>query len=194
MKPPDILEITLKVAGIFEKIGIAYHIGGSLASSAFGIPRATLDVDLVADIKPQHISHLYEYLKDEFYVDVDMIRDAVNRESSFNIIHLESMFKLDIFILKDHPFYRKAFERRVQKNISDDETKKTFFNTPEDIILNKLVWYKSGGEVSDRQWNDILGVLKVQGVQLDKDYLMQWARELGVTHLLERALDEAGLS
>lgn len=192
MKPPDIIELTLKVAEIFERLGIAYHIGGSLASSAFGIPRATLDVDLVADIKPQHILHLHESLKDEFYVDANMIRDAVSRRSSFNIIHLESMFKVDIFILKDHPFYRKAFERRVQKDISDDKTGKTFFSTPEDIILNKLEWYKSGGEVSDRQWNDILGVLKVQGIQLDRAYLKQWAKELSVINLLEKAFDEAG--
>lgn len=83
-----------------------------------------------------------------------MIREAITRRSSFNIIHLESMFKVDIFVLKDHPFYRKAFERRIQKRVSDDETRKIFFSTPEDIILNKLEWYKAGGGVSDRQWSD----------------------------------------
>src|SRR3972149_7254032 len=192
MKLTDIIEVVLKVTGTLERLGIAYHIGGSLASSAFGIPRATLDIDIVADIKAQHISQLYEYLKDEFYIDVDMIKDAVSRQSSFNIIHLESMFKVDIFILKDQAFYHRAFERRIQKNITDDETKKIFFSTPEDIILNKLVWYKSGGEVSDRQWSDILGVLKVQGTKLDLAYMKHWAKELNIKGLLEKAFDEAG--
>jgi hypothetical protein len=193
MKLPDIIEVTLKVVKVFEKLGIAYHIGGSLASSAFGIARSTLDVDIVADIKPEQVTDLSENLRGEFFVDSEMILDAIQKQSSFNLIHLETLFKVDIFPLKNHPFDQEAFSRRHQKAISEDASNQLFFATPEDIILHKLTWYRSGGEVSDRQWNDVLGVLKVQGDQLDIVYLNQWAKELSVSELLKRAIDEAGI-
>ena len=193
MKQPEIIEITLKVIAIFEKLGIRYSIGGSLASSAFGIPRATMDIDIVADIKQENVPLLQECLEKEFYADMDMIREAVRRKSSFNIIHLESLYKVDIFILQEHPFDLQALARRVQKKVSEDTSQEPFFSTPEDIILNKLKWYQDGGGVSDRQWNDILGVLKVQGKDLDMPYLSEWAEKLNLSALLARAIEEAGV-
>jgi hypothetical protein len=193
MKLPDIIEVTLKVVKVFEELGIAYHIGGSLASSAFGIARSTLDVDIVADIKPEQASDIYENLRGEFYVDPEMIINAIQKESSFNLIHLETLFKVDIFPLKNHPFDQQAFQRRLQKSFSEDASQQLFFATPEDIILHKLVWYKTGEEVSDRQWIDVQGVLKVQGDQLDMAYLNHWAKELGVSELLKKAIDESGI-
>ncbi len=193
MKLPDIIEVTLKVVKVFEKLGIPYHIGGSLASSAFGIARSTLDVDIVADIKPEQASDISKNLREEFYIDSEMILNAIQKQSSFNLIHLETLFKVDIFPLKDHPFDRQVFSRRLQKAISEDASNQLFFATPEDIILHKLAWYKAGEEVSDRQWNDVLGVLKVQGHQLDMTYLNQWAKELSVSELLNKAIDEAGI-
>jgi len=193
MKPPDIIEVTLKVVKVFEKLNITYYIGGSLASSAFGVARATLDVDVVADITLEKASFIEEFLKEEFYVDIEMIRNAIHQQSYFNLIHLETIFKIDVFILKNLPFYQQAFSRRIQKATSEDTSQKLFFATPEDIILSKLEWYKSGKEASDRQWNDILGVLKVQGSQLDKTYLEHWAEELSVSRLLEKAFSDAGI-
>jgi len=193
VKQPELIEITLKVIAIFEKLGIRYSIGGSLASSAFGIPRATMDIDIVADIKQENVPLLQECLEKEFYADMDMIREAVRRKSSFNIIHLESLYKVDIFILQEHPFDLQALARRVQKRVSEDNPQEPFFSTPEDIILNKLKWYKDGGGVSDRQWNDILGVLKVQGKDLDMPYLSEWAEKLNLSALLARAIEEAGV-
>jgi hypothetical protein len=193
MKLPDIIEVTLKVIKVFEKVGIAYHIGGSLASSAFGMARSTLDVDIVADIKPEQADEIYESLKAEFYVDSEMIINAIQKESSFNLIHLETLFKVDIFPLKRLPFDQQAFSRRLKKAFSEDASRQIFFATPEDIILRKLTWYKAGEEVSDRQWNDVLGVLKVQGDQLDMIYLKYWARELSVSELLKKAIDESGI-
>jgi hypothetical protein len=193
MKLPDIIEVTLKVVKIFEKLGIAYHIGGSLASSAFGIARSTLDVDIIADIKPEQTSDVTENLREEFYVDSEMILTAIQKQSSFNLIHLDTLFKVDIFPLKNHPYDQQAFSRRLQKPISEDASGQLFFATPEDIILHKLNWYKAGEEVSDSQWNDVLGVLKVQGDQLDMTYLNQWAKELSVSELLKKAIDEAGI-
>jgi len=193
VKQPELIEITLKVIAIFEKLGIRYSIGGSLASSAFGIPRATMDIDIVADIKQENVPLLQECLEREFYADMDMIREAVRRKSSFNIIHLESLYKVDIFILQEHPFDLQALARRVQKKVSEDTSQEPFFSTPEDIILNKLKWYQDGGGVSDRQWNDILGVLKVQGKDLDMPYLSEWAEKLNLSALLARAIEEAGV-
>lgn len=191
MKSPDIFQVTLKVLEVFEKLKIPYYIGGSLASSAFGVPRATLDVDLVADIRPEDATVISQLLDDEFFIDVDMILKAIQDRSSFNIIHLETMFKIDIFILKERAFDQMAFSRRVQKSLSEESSRKFIFATPEDIILNKLEWYQAGGNVSDRQWNDIIGVLKVQGRQLDFAYLRRWANKLGISSLLKRAIDEA---
>jgi hypothetical protein len=193
MKLPDIIEVTLKVVKVFEKLDIAYQIGGSLASSAFGIARSTLDVDIVADIKSDQASNIYENLKGEFYVDSEMILHAIQKQSSFNLIHLETLFKVDVFPLKKHPFEQQAFQRRLQKAISEDTSQLLFFSTPEDIILHKLTWYKAGEGISDRQWNDALGVLKVQGVQLDMDYLKHWAKELSVSELLKKAIHESGI-
>jgi hypothetical protein len=191
MKSPDIFQVTLKVLEVFEKLNIPYYIGGSLASSAFGVPRATLDVDLVADIRPEDATVISQLLDDEFFIDVDMILKAIQDRSSFNIIHLETMFKIDIFILKERAFDQMAFSRRVQKSLSEESSRKFIFATPEDIMLNKLEWYQAGGNVSDRQWNDIIGVLKVQGRQLDFAYLRRWANKLGISSLLKRAIDEA---
>lgn len=193
MKLPDIIEVTLKVVRVFEKLGVAYHIGGSLASSAFGIARSTLDVDIVADIKPEQVTDLSENLREEFYADSEMILNAIQKQSSFNLIHLETLFKVDIFPLKSHPFDQQAFSRRLRRALSEDASRQLFFATPEDIILHKLTWYKAGEEVSDRQWNDVQGVLKVQGDQLDMVYLNHWAKELGISELLEKAINEAGI-
>jgi hypothetical protein len=194
MKPLDIIEIIFRVVNVFEKLGVAYHIGGSLASSAFGIARATLDVDIVADIKSKQVTPFVESLREEFYVDAEMINDAIKRHSSFNLIHFETMFKVDVFVLKNRPFDRQAFSRRIQRPVSENGLLQLFFATPEDIILNKLEWFKKGGEVSDRQWSDVLGVMKVQGAELDTSYLKQWAEKLGIFNLLEKALKDAGIS
>lgn len=194
MKTTDIIEVTFKVVNVFEKLGIPYYLGGSLASSAFGIPRSTLDADIVADIKSEQVAYMEELLKREFYIDTEMINHAILHKSSFNLIHLEMLFKIDIFILKDRPFDRQVFIRRVQRAVSEDASQKLFFAAPEDIILHKLEWYKAGGEVSDRQWNDVLGILKVQGTHLDMSYLNKWAKGLGISDLLKKALDEAGMS
>lgn len=194
MIPPDIIEVTRKVVQVFEKLGIRYHVGGSLASSSYGVARSTLDVDIVADVKAEQAEKIYGLLKEEFYVGARMIQDAVRHRSSFNLIHLETMFKVDVFLLKDRPFDREAFARRVEKRVSSENPqKRLFFASPEDTVLNKLEWYKKGDEVSERQWNDILGILKVQAGELDRDYLKKWAEKLGLSNLLNKAFDEAGI-
>lgn len=184
------LSVTLKVIKALEECGINYLIGGSLGSSIYGIPRATLDADLVSDIKETQVSCLVEKLKNEFYIDKDMINEAIKNKSCFNVIHLETMFKVDIFILKtDSPYGREEFARKRLETISNDQIKANVAS-PEDIILTKLLWYKDGGLVSERQWKDAKGVFKVQGSFLDQDYLNKWACRLGIRDLLDKLKQE----
>jgi hypothetical protein len=192
MKSPDIIAAVEPVIKTFEKLGVFYYIGGSIASSAYGLARATLDVDMVSDLKIEHVSRLVEMLRSDYYINKEMVINAIKRGSSFNIIHLGTMLKLDIFTKKDTSYGRETFKRK-RKEILDEERRDIEFYvaSSEDIILNKLEWFLIGGEVSERQWNDVLGVIKVQGNLLDKEYLSRWAKELGVTELLKKAFEEA---
>jgi hypothetical protein len=194
MSAGNIFEAMDAVIQAFEDLGIRYQIGGSVASSAYGIARATLDVDLVADLHENQIHSFIDLIHDSYYVDDDRVRDAVARRSSFNIIHLESMIKVDVFILKPHPYDQAAFARaRVEKLEEGESNRQHYLASPEDVILNKLDWYRQGGRVSERQWNDVLGVLKVQQSSLDQKYLRRWAKELDLVDLLSRALADAGI-
>jgi hypothetical protein len=193
MNMPDILAATTPVVEALEQLGVPYHIGGSVASSLNGIPRLTIDVDIVANLKLKHVRPLIRLLEADYYVDEDAVRDAIQRRSSFNIIHLASILKVDVFIPKSRLFDQEELHRtRLQTLI--EGSRPFYVASPEGTILNKLEWYRMGGEVSDRQWNDILGVLKVQGTNLDMAYLHRWAAALQVTDLLERALVDAGFT
>lgn len=183
--------LTLLVAQTLEQLGVAYAVGGSLASSLHGMMRSTLDVDIVADMRLEHIPPLVAALSKEFYADDEMMRDAIEHRSSFNLIHYETAFKVDIFIRKLRAFDQMQLERRRTSVIATDPEQSVYIVSPEDIILAKLEWYRMGGEVSDRQWRDILGVLKTRAGELDLDYLRKWAGELKVSDLLERALRES---
>lgn len=183
--------ITLLVAQTLEKIGVAYAVGGSLASSLHGVMRSTLDVDFVADMRLEHIQPLVAALSQEFYADDEMMRNAIERHSSFNLIHYETAFKVDIFIRKSRSFDQMQLQRRRASVITLNPDESIYITSPEDTILAKLEWYRLGGETSDRQWRDILGVLKTRWGELDLGYLRQWAGELNVSDLLERALKQA---
>lgn len=193
MDSPLILQALAPVVQAFQKLGISYHIGGSVASSAYGIARATLDVDLVADLSEHRIEPLVQCLQELYYIDEDRVRDAVRRRSSFNIIHLASMIKVDVFVLKSRPYDRIAFSRARIEHIDEAKPDQGYrIASPEDVILSKLDWFRQGEGVSERQWNDILGVLKVQRDSLDMQYLWQWAAELELSDLLQRAMLDAG--
>lgn len=183
--------ITLLVTQTLERLGIPYAVGGSLASSLHGVMRSTLDVDIVADMRVEHIQLLVSALSKEFYADDEMMKSAIEHHSSFNLIHYETAFKVDIFIRKLRPFDQMQLDRRRTSVIATDPERSIYVTSPEDTILAKLEWYRMGGEVSDRQWRDILGVLKTRAGELELDYMRKWAGELKVMDLLERALKEA---
>jgi hypothetical protein len=188
---PDPIAATAKVTAVLEELSVPYFICGSLASTFHGMVRTTQDSDLVAVLQIHHISPFIEALKGEFYIDGEMIKEAVQNQGSFNIIHRESMFKVDIFIPALRPFEQSQFERANLHIISEKPQVKARIATAEDTLLAKLEWYLLGGKVSERQWRDVLGILKIQGGNLDLDYLRQYARELELEELLEKALSEA---
>ena len=185
------LAITLLVIDAFEQLNIPYLVGGSLASALHGSARSTLDADVVVDLKTEQVQPLVKLLGKDFYIDGAMILDAIRYQNSFNVLHLATMFKVDVFISKHRRFDKMQFLRRQLQVIANEPERKVYVTSAEDIILAKLEWYRLGGEISDRQWRDILGVLKVQVGRLDLEYLSEWAAELKVTDLLQRALKES---
>lgn len=184
------IEVTLKVTGILEKLDVPYLIGGSLASTLYGMVRTTQDLDIVAEMRIEHLQPFVTALQGEFYIDDEMIAESIQRHSSFNIIHRETMFKVDVFIPHPRPFLQSQLSRAQKQTFMFESEVSAKFASPEDTILSKLEWYRLGDEVSERQWRDILGVLKTRAGELDLDYLQKWANELKVSGLLDRALQE----
>ena len=190
MVDSEAIQVTLLVTNLLDELGVPYVIGGSMASIIHGMLRTTMDVDIVANIQPEQVASFITSLQDAFYVDEQMIRQAIQRRSSFNLIHLSTMFKVDIFIPKGRPFDQQQLNRRIAESVGPDSDEQIWVLSAEDVILAKLEWFRLGGEISERQWRDILGVVKTQQPTLDIDYLKQWAQSLGVTDLMERALKE----
>lgn len=192
MSTADVVAAISPIVDVFERLGVPYSVVGSVASSAHGIARATLDADLVADLRAPHVQPLVDALEETYYIDADVAHDAIRRRAMFNVVHLATMLKVDIYILTPREFDQCSFQRRVTTVLDDADDGRLFaVDTPEDTVLHKLEWYRDGGEVSERQWGDLLGILRVQSESLDLDYMRRWAEQLGVTELLERALSEA---
>jgi hypothetical protein len=188
---PEQLAVTMLVVDAFEALSVPYAIGGSFASALHGVMRATMDADLVADLRPGQVVPFALALGEAFYADVEMMRDATRAHSSFNLIHLDSMFKVDIFVARPRDFDRAQLDRRQLHLLSENPERRAYVASAEDTVLSKLEWYRLGGEMSGRQWRDALGVLKVQGERLDLEYMRRMAAGLGVADLLSRALEGA---
>lgn len=184
------LQILRSVLYVFETLSIPQVLGGSWASSIQGIPRQTQDADITSAPFPGSEREFVATLGDEYYVSEQAVRDANQHRSSFNVIHTTSGFKVDVFIRKDTPFAISAFNRSQSKTIPGTDAIVDVLS-PEDIILHKLEWYRIGGETSDRQWDDVLGVMRVQGDRLDSAYLDRWAGELSIADLLAEARSDA---
>ena len=187
----DLLEVASFVIEALDRAGVRYTVGGSLASSFSGEPRASIDVDIVVDMTATHIVPFIEALGGQFYADVKALGRAVATRTSTNLIHQASGIKVDLFVAGSLLDARQL-ERRRLVHVTSDPDRYWFVHTPEDILLQKLVWYRQGGEMSDRQWRDALAIIIVQGPRLDRDYAAVTATAVGVGDLLERVYREAG--
>lgn len=184
----DPLVITLAVTETLDVLRVPYFIGGSLASILYGMIRTTNDADLIARLHREQVDPLVTALSSSFYLDRDAVMDAIARRSVFNLIHLETMFKVDVYVAKGRPFDQSRFQRRTKQALLHNPDRTAYIGSAEDTMLAKLEWYQLGEQVSERQWRDVLGIIKARGDKLDLEYLREWASNLGIADLLEQAL------
>lgn len=186
----DAIAVATLVANAIEAANGSYFVGGSLASSLQGEPRATNDIDMVVELPLGRIGEFVAALGKDFEVDIDMLRDALLHGRSCNIFYLPVVMKVDLFAVGSSQYDEVEFARRRRVPVrSSGEA--LLIKTPEDTVLRKLLWYREGGGVSERQWRDVIEVLRVSGGAMDRGYLQQWSRRLGIAELLERARSQA---
>lgn len=188
--PSELVQALQPVIDELDRLGVRHYVGGSVASSIHGAARSTLDADVVAELDEATALSLAASLQSEFYVSKANVIDAVRRRSCFNVIHLATSFKVDVFVSQQREFDRCVQDRAVKSIISETGPLSAPVATPEDIILLKLEWYRLGNETSERQWSDLTTVAKLQADRLDRDYTRRWAVQLGVADLLERLIVE----
>ncbi len=189
----ETLLVTHTVGQAFEDLGVDWYVGGSVASSVHGIPRATQDADVVAGLRPGHGRRLADLLGQDFYIDADTAEQAIRTGRSFNVIHLDTMFKVDVFTLRRDAYGLRAMADRLVRTVREDPPLSLPIATAEDTVAHKLYWYRLADETSNKQWRDLLGVLKTMGGGLDLDRLRLAAGDLGVADLLPEALEATGL-
>ena len=194
MSKPDPFAATLAFAQILHALRIPYVVGGSLASMVHGEYRLTNDVDIAIALTFWQVDTLAGLLAREFIVERDAIAEAVRENSSFGAIYRPVVMRMDVYVRKAEGHFAAQLERAQKHTIGADSEQFAFFCTAEDIVLQKLRWYQMSDGASDRQWRDVIGVLKHSHDRMDSEYLSRWAVDLGVASLLQRALLESGLS
>ncbi len=168
-------ELLLFLVECLEKLKIHYFITGSIASMAYGEPRFTNDIDIVADIKLSQVDDFKScFPENDFYLEVASIKKALDHRQQFNIIHPSSGLKVDVFVSKRDDFDRARFSRMKKLNVS--ESKSSNFASPEDVIIKKMEYSQKGG--SDKHLRDIASMLKISGQEIDRDYISAWAEKL----------------
>lgn len=192
MTPKGPLALVKQMAAIFEELELPYALGGSMASSLLGEPRTTVDVDMAVQLDDVVGDALIERFTADFYVPVDSAREAIRAHSSFNLIDTASALKVDLFVVGDGLLDRMQIERRVHVPLPTTPGG-IWVTSAEDQVLRKLDWFRRSGAVSDRQWRDVVGILRVNGRSMDFAYLSATAEEVGLGSDLDAALDQAGL-
>ena len=184
----DLVAALAPVATALGRLGVGFYVGGSVASTYHGAIRSTLDVDLVCDLQPEQVTAFVAAFGPECYVSEPAVRDAVERCSCFNVIHLPTAFKVDVFISRGRPFDVAAMSRATPQPLGGDPLLAVPIATAEDSIIAKLEWYRLGDEASERQWDDVSRLVALQGDSLDVAHMRRMAMSLGVGDLLERLL------
>jgi hypothetical protein len=190
---PEFVQALRPVVDAVEAVGGRSCVVGSVASSVLGLPRATVDVDVLAELALRDVPEFVRRLGGAYYADGAAIAEAVRRGTPFNVIHQDTLVKIDVYVAGARPWERERLARAVARPLSTVAGAREYrISSPEDVVVSKLEWFHRGGRTSERQWGDVLGVLRVQGDALDFAYMRRWASELGVSDLLEKALAEAG--
>lgn len=184
----DLIAALEPVVRALRELQVPHYVGGSIASSFHGATRATMDVDLVCGLTANHIAEFVGYFDDNFYLSEIAIRDAVTCRSCFNLIHLPTSFKVDVFVSRERPFDREAMKRARVERLGESETVDVPIASAEDSIISKLEWYRLANETSERQWDDVSKLIQLLGDEADIPYLRRAAESVGVLDLLERLL------
>ena len=189
---PDILRALISITAIFEKLNISTYIGGSVASAAYGMQQLAQDIDLVIELLPTQIPQLIALLQPGYYVDEQEVYTAIQEHKNFTIIDLDTLLAIDVFV-PSLSLFEKQIKTRVKRQVLDEMAHPLLLSSAEDIILIKLFLHRKNKIFPDDQWNDVLGVLKVQESVLDLTYLERWAAHLNITNLLEQAYIDSGI-
>lgn len=182
------LDLVVQIGAILDDVGLDWVLGGSLASSLVGEPRATLDIDVAVLLERRNVEALVAAVRADYYVIEPMVLEAVEHGSSFNLLHFGTGFKIDVFVLTDDALDRRQLAGRQTVTLDDGTT--IWVGSPIDQVLRKLRWFQSGGEVSDRQWRDVMAILTVQAQRIDHAELLAAADQLGLGPLATRAIAE----
>ena len=188
----DHIDVALRVGRALDATGVRHTIGGSIAASFAGEPRSTVDIDFVAALTHADVGPFIKALGDEFYLSEEALHRAIDTLGSANLIHEASNLKVDLFVAGGTPLDEQQLARRQRVEVRPGQV--IYIHPPEDILLQKLRWYRKGGGVSDRQWRDILGIIRTQGERLDREYLQTNAPTLDVVADLNRAIAEGSSS
>jgi len=186
-QPEELVAALSPVISALNELEVRHYVGGSVASSFHGAVRSTMDVDIVCELSEGHIAKFLKTVSTDYYASEPAIRESVKNKSCFNLIHLPTSFKVDIFVSRGRPFDRDCMDRCKLQALSDQL--QVAIATPEDSIIAKLEWYRAGNEVSERQWDDVSRLMCLLGDQADLDYLKNAAISVGVSDLLKRLLD-----
>lgn len=184
------IDVALRVAAVLESLDVDHHLGGSLASSIHGEPRATNDIDFVVDLRREHLTAFADALGGDFAVDRESLRDAVRERSSCNIFYLPAFTKIDLFVVGTTPFDAAEMGRRQRVEVGD-AGQSLFVKAPEDVVLRKLLWFRMGGSVSTRQWRDVVEVLRLNRGSLDEAVFSEWVPKLDLEDVFTKARSES---
>lgn len=186
----ELIAAVSPVIDVLTQLSIRNYIAGSVASSYHGATRSTMDVDLVCELKREHVAAFVAATSDDFYVSESAIHEAVDRKACFNLIHYPTSFKVDLFVSKNREFEQEAMQRALKCEIGESPPILVTMATVEDVIISKLEWYQLSNQTSDRQWGDIEKLLELHETSLGHKHLYAKAKELGLVDLLHRALGD----
>ena len=186
----DLVAALSPVVTVLRDLQIRHYVGGSVASSFHGAARSTMDVDLVCELQADQIQEFVSRFGTDFYLSEPAVRDAVRRKSCFNLIHIATSFKVDVFVSRERPFDKASMRRATLEHLGESQTIDVPIATAEDSIISKLEWYRKTNETSERQWDDVTRLMALLGDTADIDYLREQAESTGVSDLLTRLLEQ----